>query len=203
MYRHVGQQQWEYVESKWQIISNQWARRERRGPRSTLANAKRRENARARKTETERMHSASGHFENTRNALSFGVLSLVQHLGDSKQPPRRDATCVSRHRLVTRIAFAMSMDEQIDQTRHDSIRTRVQFSHLIDGFDTIAYLDKSYRFHNIWFVTIKVISGTRSVFYNISRDTDFKIIRTRRFSCIRALKSRSDPCISAYPRITR
>lgn len=55
---------------------------------------------------------------------------------------------LSRHRLVTRIAFAMSMDEQIDQTRHDSIPTRVQFSHLIDGFDTIAYLDKSYRSHN-------------------------------------------------------
>lgn len=96
MYRHVGTTCWPATMRICgiEMANYQQSMSQEGETRPTLANAKRRENVRARKTGTERMHSASGHFENTRNALSFGMLSLVQHLGDSKQPPHRDATCV-------------------------------------------------------------------------------------------------------------
>lgn len=114
-----------------------------------------------------------------------------RRLGDSKQPPRRDATyVVAPAARYESLAFAMSMDEQIDQiaTRSGSYtqQGRVQFSRLTgEPFDTIAYLNKSYQSLDTLSV---IVNAIKLDLHFIFLGTRFKI---RDFVYIQAtLKSR-------------
>lgn len=76
--------------------------------RSTLASAERRARG--------RVHAAPGYFESTRCIVTRG-LPLVHHLGDWKQPPRRDMCVVvptTRHTRCIRI--------DVNYDKHDSSR---------------------------------------------------------------------------------